>query len=121
MGQQRPQRVAQLLKEEISAIIQRELRDPRIGFVSVTEVSVTPDLRQAKVFVSIYGDEEGKRANIEALRSAAGRVRAILSRRLEMRYVPHIEFALDESLERGSRVFELLERVRREQPGEEQS
>jgi ribosome-binding factor A len=121
MAQQRQHRVGHLLREEISAIIQRELRDPRIGLVSITEASVSPDLRQARIFVSIYGDQDSKRASIEALNSAAGHIRAILSRRLEIRHVPDLEFALDDSLERGARVFELLERVRREQPSEEQS
>lgn len=120
MAQQRQHKVGHLLREEISTVIQRELRDPRIGLVSITEVSVSPDLRQAKIFVSIYGDRESKKANIEALNSAAGHIRAILSRRLEIHHVPDLEFALDDSLERGARVFELLERVRREQPEEEQ-
>jgi len=114
----RQQKVGELLKSEVSDIIQRELRDPRIGFVTVTDAEVSADLSHAKVFVSVLGDENQKKATMKALQGAAGFVRSEFAKRAQMKTVPEIEFRFDESIEHGARIFELLEGIKREQGGE---
>ena len=104
-------RLRELFKQEISAILHREMKDPRIGFVSVTDVELTPDLRHAKVFVSILGDDDAKTKTMAGLTSAQGFIRTELGRRIRLRYLPQIHFKLDESIERGVRVQHLLRRV----------
>lgn len=116
MTTQRQERVAQLLREEISRIIERELRDPRIGMASITEVEVTRDLRHARCFVSVLGDDDQARVSLEALDRARGFVRGELGKHLRLRFVPEIEFRHDDSLARGVRISQLLDQVKREPP-----
>jgi len=113
-------RLRELFKQEISTILQREMKDPRIGFVSVTDVELSQDLRHAKVFVSILGDEGAKAKTMAALSSAQGFIRTELGRRIRLRYIPQVHVKLDESIERGVRVQHLLRRVT-EAKGEEAS
>jgi ribosome-binding factor A len=113
-------RLRELFKQEISTILQREMKDPRIGFVSVTDVELSHDLRHAKVFVSILGDEGAKAKTMAALISAQGFIRTELGRRIRLRYIPQVHVKLDESIERGVRVQHLLRRVA-EAKGEEAS
>jgi len=108
----RPEKVEEFIKEELSQILQREVRDPRIGFVSVTDVEVSVDLRHARIFVSVLGDPQAKAATMQGLHSASRYIRRALGQRLQMRYTPEITFTLDESIERGSRVLKLLGEVR---------
>ncbi|TMI79212.1 MAG: 30S ribosome-binding factor RbfA [Bacillati bacterium ANGP1] len=104
-------RLRELFKIEVSAILQREMKDPRIGFVSVTDVELSMDLRHAKVFVSILGDAAAKAETMATLGNAQGFVRRELARRIRLRFIPAIHFKLDESIERGVRVQRLLRRV----------
>src|SRR5262245_27788701 len=87
------------------------MKDPRIGFVSVTDVEISPDLRHAKAFVSILGDAEAKAKTMAGLENAQGFIRTELGRRIRLRRIPEILFRLDESIERGARVQHLLRRV----------
>src|SRR3989304_3612963 len=112
----RREKLQELFKEEASAILQRRLRDPRIGFVSLTEGGLFADLRHPKIFVSVLGDEEAKRRTMEALDRAAGFVRSELGRRVALRYTPEVLFRLDESIERGTRVVALLREVTQKEP-----
>jgi ribosome-binding factor A len=107
-------RLRELLRAEISAIVQKEMKDPRIGFVSVTDVEVSPDLRHAKVFVSILGDEAAKAKTMAGLANAQGFIRTELGGRIRLRRVPELLFRLDESIEHGARVQRLLRRVAEE-------
>lgn len=116
---QRQERVEELLKVEISEILQREMQDPRVGFVTITDVEITPDLRHARVFVSIMGDDQKKKTGMKALKSAAGFVRSELGKRVRMRVTPEIEFRADESIDRGVRIFELLEQIKKDEPEQE--
>lgn len=104
------------LKRETSEIL-RTMKDPRIGFVSVTDVEVSRDLRHVKVFVSIYGDEEEKTDTLQALVHAQGFVRSELGKRIRLRHTPEIAFRMDESIERGARINELLRTVAAEDAG----
>lgn len=122
MRGQRQERVAELLREELSRIIQRELDDPRLaGLISVTEVSVPPDLRQAQVFVSVYGDDEARKKALAGLKSAAKRIRHQLAQAVQLRHTPELEFNLDTSLERGDRILRLLAELKVEENGEGQA
>ena len=108
MQGKRLDRVNQLIKEEISTLLQRELKDPRLGFVTVTEVDTSNDLRQAKIFVSVLGGDEQWKASIEALTSARGFIRNWLRRHLDLRVTPELVFHPDRSMEHAARIQALL-------------
>ncbi len=111
MSERRRQQVADLLRDHISEIIQREMRDPRLAFVTITRVEVSPDVRFAKVFASVYGDENAQKDGIVALTRATGFVRRELGARLEMRFVPELSFRLDRSMAHAESVARLLEQI----------
>ncbi|NPV71275.1 MAG: 30S ribosome-binding factor RbfA [Firmicutes bacterium] len=106
-------RVAEAMKEEISDIIHNHLKDPRIGFASITGVEVSGDLRHARVFVSVLGDDRQKQDTLRGLESAVGFVRSEIGKRIRMRHTPEIVFKLDESIERGIRVSRLIDQEKR--------
>jgi len=112
MQGKRLDRVNQLIKEEISHLLQRELKDPRLGFVTVTEVVVSKDLRDAKVYVSVLGTEAEWRTSLEALASARGFIRNWLAPRLRMRSIPHLTFHPDRSMAHAAHIQAVLERLR---------
>jgi ribosome-binding factor A len=114
MSASRATRLAEVIKIEASEIIQRGLKDPRIGFVSITDVVVSGDLRHAKIFVSVLGDAEAKRKTMDGLERARGYIRSALGARLQIRSVPEVLFRLDESIERGERVVSLMREVAEE-------
>ncbi|MGQ0549877.1 MAG: 30S ribosome-binding factor RbfA [Armatimonadota bacterium] len=116
MTPMRAERLAEVIRAEASAIIQQGLKDPRIGFVSITDVVVSGDLRHAKIFVSVLGDDAAKRRTMEALERARGYVRSELGARIAVRFVPQILFRLDESIERGTRIVSLIREVTEEEP-----
>ncbi|HKZ57337.1 MAG TPA: 30S ribosome-binding factor RbfA [Thermodesulfovibrionales bacterium] len=103
----RSQRVSDLLRKEIADIIMYKLKDPRIGFITVTGVDVTDDIKIARIYVSILKDEERK-TTIEILNSAKSFIRSELSKRLRMKFIPSIEFRLDTSIEYGNKIERLL-------------
>lgn len=105
----RAQRIGDQLRVELADLIQHEMRDPRIGFVTVTEVRMSPDLKYARVYVSILGDDEEKDETLAALVRAAGFLRTHIGRRLKLRLVPELRFVLDETLDNTERIDELLE------------
>jgi ribosome-binding factor A len=105
---QRTDRVDELLRQEIGQIIAREIADPRVGFATITDVETTQDLRHAKVWVSVIGPAEERRATISALEHAMPFVRHQLGKRLRLQRIPQFSVKLDESIERGSRVMQLL-------------
>ena len=107
---ERSRRVDHLLQEEISAIVQREVHDPRVGFVTVTSVETAPDLRHATVWVSIIGSDEERRATLEALGRAMPFVRHRLGG-LRLKRIPELHLREDDSAQRGTRVMQLLEQV----------
>jgi ribosome-binding factor A len=108
MQGKRLDRVNQLIKEEVSILLQREIKDPRLGFVTVTEVDTTKDLRQAKVFVSVLGGDEQWKASMAALASARGFIRNWLRQHLDLRVTPELVFRPDRSMEHAARIQALL-------------
>jgi ribosome-binding factor A len=117
----RQERVNELLREEISSLVSQELKDPRMGtgLVTVTEVSVSPDLRNATVYVSHLGDEAERPEVLRALQSAAHFLHNELLRRLDMRRVPELRFRFDPSIERGARLADLISAVAEPEAGEQ--
>jgi ribosome-binding factor A len=107
---ERTRRVDHLLQEEISAIIRREVHDPRVGFVTITDVDVTPDLRHATVWASIIGSAAERRATMQVLGRAMPYVRHHLGA-LRLRRIPELHLREDDSAERGTRVMQLIEQV----------
>ncbi len=107
----RSQRVGDLLRKEIADIVIYRLKDPRIGFITVTGVDVTDDIKNAKVYVSILKDED-KETTLEILNSAKSFIRSELSKRLRMRSIPSLDFRLDTSIEYGSRIDKLLREIK---------
>lgn len=106
------ERVSEALKEEIGAILEGELADPRIGLCNVTEVLLAPDGKSARVFIHVDGDEEEGTQSVKAIEAAKGYIRHELLERLGVRHVPELSFILDRSQELGSRIDELLGRAR---------
>jgi ribosome-binding factor A len=108
----RSDKVRKALIREISDLLQRQIKDPRIaGIVSVSDVEVSSDCRHAKIFVSVYGSEEERSSTMEALESSTGFIRSEVGKRIPMRFTPEIKFKQDDSLERGSRVTELINKI----------
>jgi ribosome-binding factor A len=120
MPSRRVVQVSNLIKQELGDLLQRELKDPRIGFITLTHVNVSPDMRLAKVYFSVLGDTEDYEQSLAALESAAGFLRRELGRRITIRHVPRLEFILDRSVEQSQHIFDLLRQVREENPSEEE-
>ena len=108
----RIERVNSLIRQEISQLLQRQVKDPRLGnFVTVTEVSTSADLKRAKVFISRVGNEEEKQKTLIALASASGFLRRELARHLKLRYIPELNFQWDDSLEQGDHLMQLIDGI----------
>ncbi len=115
MSNNRSRRLAELLKEEISDIILREVKDPRIGFVSLTDVEVSGDLRHAKVFVSVIGSDKERQDTMAGLEQATGFIRKLVGERITVYHTPEIIFRYDDSIEHGIHITQLIEEVRAEE------
>jgi ribosome-binding factor A len=107
----RKQRVSQLLKEEISRLLQREVKDARIGAVTITDVEASSDLKHATVYFQTLGDAGAKEQSLKGLASAAGFLRTRLGRDLRLRRIPELRFVVDDTQERAARIHELLSEV----------
>ncbi|MBA2870848.1 ribosome-binding factor A [Anoxybacillus calidus] len=107
----RAARVGEQMKKELSDIIGRKLKDPRIGFVTVTDVRVTGDLQQAKVYISVLGDEEQRQNTLKGLAKAKGFIRSEIGQRIRLRKTPEIYFEIDESIDYGSRIESLIKQI----------
>lgn len=107
---QRLERINNLIRDEISAMLRRDLHDPLIGFVTITSVEVSPDLRHAKVFFSVLGDPEQVKNSTKGLLRARKFINSRLAERIELRYIPHLRFILDETAAKAQRMESLLDR-----------
>lgn len=108
MNKTRMSRVSEEIKKELSILLQREMKDPRIGFVTVTGVEVTSDLQQAKIYVSIFGSAEQRQASLAGLQKAKGFLRTEIGRRIKLRHVPDLLFKMDESIDYGNKIETIL-------------
>lgn len=111
MDSKRTQRVGEEIQKEISSLLLNGLKDPRIGFVTITSVSVTSDLSIAKVYFTVMGDEKARKDSEKGLRSSTPFIRRELGKRLRLRHVPEINFLFDTSLEYGNRIESLLKEI----------
>jgi ribosome-binding factor A len=110
----RQEKLGELIAAELSELLRTRVKDPRVGFASITHVEVSGDLRHAKVFVSVMGSPEEREATMQGLKNATGFLRHELATRLVIRFMPEIVFKLDKSIEEGSRILELIHRVEQE-------
>lgn len=115
MGQLRAEKVQEFIKQEISNIILSELKDPRIGFVTVTQVEITGDLRHAKIYISLMGSDEQKADTWQGLQKALGYMRTEIGKRIRLRFTPELSLHLDESLDYSARIQELLIKIKQEE------
>ena len=111
MGELRVRKIQEFIKQEVSSIILRDLKDPRLGFVTITDAKITGDLREATVYVSLFGSDEQKKGTMEALRGANGYIRSEVGKRLQIRYAPQIEFKEDTSLDYGIKIDKILKDI----------
>lgn len=109
MASSRMRRINEVLREVVGAAVSTELSDPRIGFVTVTSVETSSDLRTAKVFVSVLGSEEEREATLEGLRSSHGVIQSRIAAETRMKRTPTLTFHYDDTIEQGVRISELLE------------
>ena len=110
----RAKQVAEQMKKELSDIISRRIKDPRVGFVTVTDVEVTGDLQQAKVYISVLGDEKKKEESLIGLNKAKGFIRSEIGKRIRLRKTPEISFEFDQSIDYGNRIETLLNQIQKE-------
>jgi len=109
MGKTRMRRVDEAMRAVLSDAISKDLKDPRVGFVTVTGVKTSPDLRHARVFVSVLGDEDTRAASIAGLRSAHGFLQHRVATELTLKHTPMLVFEYDESVDRGMRITQLID------------
>lgn len=108
MSELRANRVAEQMKKELGDIITRKIKDPRIGFLTITDVEVTGDLQQATVYISVLGDEKQKEESLVGLSKANGFIRSEIGKRIRLRKTPELQFEFDKALEYGNHIDNLL-------------
>lgn len=111
----RQERLSELIAAELSELLRTRVKDPRVGFASITRVEVSGDLRHAKVYVSVMGSPEEQAATMKGLKNATGFLRHELAIRITLRYMPEIVFKLDTSIEEGARILDLIRQVEQEE------
>jgi ribosome-binding factor A len=121
MQYKRAERVSDQIKREVSQIIERLLKDPGIGFVTITDVEMTDDLREAKIFYSVLGNEQKKRDTKIALGRATSFIQAEIGKRIRIKHTPIISFQYDKSIEYGARIEELIKKIHQENEGQNQA
>lgn len=112
MAYNRSERVAEEIRKEVATMLFGEIHDPRIGFVTITKVQVSKDLRHAKVYYSIIGSDEEKEKTMEGLQSSSGYMRREIGKRLKLRYFPELTFKFDDSLEYASRIEKIIKEIK---------
>ncbi|MFO7891521.1 MAG: 30S ribosome-binding factor RbfA [bacterium] len=108
MSKKRINRVSSLLRDQISKIVLTKIKDPRLGFVTITDVEISGDLKEAKIFTSVLGNEYDKKISIEVLKHAVPFIKNQLNSMVELKFMPTLEFILDDSLEKSDRINRVL-------------
>ena len=114
MSSQRPGRVQEALRQEISKIVHSEMKDPRIGFITITKVDLTKDLRYARIYFSILGEDKEKKLALKGLNNAKGYIKGLLADRIKLRFMPELAFAIDGSLEHTKHIYGILDKIKKE-------
>lgn len=112
----RTDRVGSVIKEEIGALFSREYRDTSFGFMTVTDVQMTPDLRIAKVYVSIFGDDGMKKRTMEMLEDQKPRIRSLIGNSVRLKFTPSLQFYIDDTLDRVETINRLIQQIHKEDP-----
>ena len=120
MASRRVERVSDLIKQQVSNIIKNDLKDPRVGFVTVTSVDVSRDLRHAKVFISVMGSDEDRSKSMEGLGRATGFIRSRLGNKIRIRHIPELIFRHDDSYEYAARIAVVMKQIELETKTEAQ-
>ncbi len=118
MTRLRPERVQEALRQEISRVALEEIKDPRVGFLTITKVELTKDLRFAKVYFSVLGGAKEKALALKGLNSAKGYIKGVVADRIKLRMVPEISFRIDESIEHTGEIYDLFDRIKKKDKGE---
>lgn len=113
----RAERVAELIKREVSKMFLEDFKNPEVGFVTVTDVDLTDDLKLARIFVSIYGPPEKQKQSLEIIQKSTPFFRKEVAQRIQLRFAPELRFEYDPSVEKATRVFELLDKIKKEEEG----
>ena len=116
--QYRANKIAQEIKQEVSRIIARELPHHQLGFITITDVRVTSDLREARIFISVFGSPAERTETLDTLNSEKPFIRHLIGRRIKMRHTPEISFVYDESIEGGAQMMRLIDEIKKELPEE---
>jgi ribosome-binding factor A len=114
MSSQRPERVQEAIREEVAKIVQQELRDTRLGFITITKVELTRDLRFARIYFSVLGEEKDKKRALYGLNSAKGYIKGLLGDRVKLKFMPDIVFKIDDSFEKTKEIYDILDRLKKE-------
>lgn len=115
---QRPERVQEAIRQEISKVVQFEMKDPRIGFITITKVDLTKDLRYARVYFSVLGSDKEKNLTLRGLNSAKGYIKGLIADRIKLRFTPEISFRIDESLGHVKHIEDILAKLKKERDDE---
>ncbi len=118
MTRLRPERVQEALRQEISRVTLEEIKDPRVGFLTITKVELTKDLRFAKVYFSVLGGAKEKALALKGLNSAKGYIKGVIADRIKLRLVPDISFRIDESIEHTGEIYDLFKMIKKKDEGE---
>ncbi len=114
MSKPRLERVQEALRQEISRIIHDKLRDPRIGFITITKVDLTKDLRHARVYFSVLGEMRDKNLALKGLNSAKGYIKNLIADKIKLRFMPEVIFKIDDTLEHAREIYDLLGKLKKE-------
>lgn len=117
MSRMRPERVQEAIRQEISMIVMGQIKDPRIGFITITKVDLTKDLRYARIYFSVLGKNADKNKALKGLNSAKGYIKGLIAEKIKLRYMPEISFVIDNTLEHTQHIYEILNKI--EKPKEE--
>jgi ribosome-binding factor A len=120
MATARTHRVGELIKEEMSEIIQKEIKDPRIGFVTITGVDVSRDLKYAVVYITVLGNKQQKQSTLKGLQSSSGFLRSELSKRIRLKHFPELKFEFDPSIEAGMKIDKIIRKLHKEEEKREE-
>ena len=118
MTRLRPERVQEALRQEISKVALEEIKDPRVGFLTITRVELSKDLRYAKVYFSVLGGAKEKALALKGLNSAKGYIKGVVADRIKLRLVPEISFRIDESIEHTGEIYDMFNKIKKKDEGE---
>ncbi|MEI6863210.1 MAG: 30S ribosome-binding factor RbfA [Candidatus Omnitrophota bacterium] len=112
MSRQRPERIQEAIRQEVSLIAQGQIKDPRIGFITITKVDLTKDLRYARIYFSVLGKNADKNKALKGLNSAKGYIKGLIADKIKLRYMPEIAFVIDSTLEHTQHIYDILNSIK---------